>query len=58
MLLKNIPIDILNFLNLVYIVLFDVEAALENALKTAEQQELQFFSPTQKHGGRQIRKFG
>ena len=31
MLLKNIHIDIFNFLNLVYIVFFDAEAALQNA---------------------------
>ena len=44
MLLKNIYVHSLNFLNFVYIVVFDVETVLKNAkLAIIEQLELKFF---------------
>ena len=46
MLLKNIYVHSLNFLNFVYIVVFDVETVLKNAkLAIIEQLELKFFLP-------------
>ena len=57
-LLKNIDMYSLNLLNLIYIVVFDVETALENAeLTILERLELQMFFTSVQPWWRQIRKF-
>ena len=56
-LLKSIDMYSLNLLNLIYIVLFDFETALENAeLTILERVELQMFFASFQPWWRQIKK--
>ena len=58
MLLENINIHRLNLLNFVYVVVIDVEAAIENVrLVLLELLELQIFLPHPNHSGGQTSKF-